>query len=166
MGRLRALQFHRCGGRLRAARRGRTRDDCGGAAARSCARRPWPHWRLCDAAHRSLERAELLGVVSLPRRRHRRGVCAGAGTALALARHHGDRLRRFVDRTGHRRHASRLAHAAQFSRGRGLRSGRIADRFRFPARAASPAGPDRRRILCRLGGLSPRIDPHRAREQA
>ena len=47
--------------------------------------------------------AELLGALSLSRGRHRRLVRAGARAAVALARHHGGRVRRAVGIPRHRR---------------------------------------------------------------
>ena len=92
--RLCALRLPAPGHGFRPARAGSARHARRRLAARPGACRPRPRRRLCHAAARRLRQAELLGALHLSRGRHRRGLCAGAGPAVALARDHGRRARR------------------------------------------------------------------------
>ncbi len=95
--RLRALCLHRARHGFHPAR---SRGAChtgGGVVARSCTGGARIGRRLCYAADCLHRCSQLLGALSLSRRRHRGGFCARPHAALALARDHRRGVRILLD---------------------------------------------------------------------
>ena len=166
LGRVRALQFHRCGDRLRLARHRRTGDARRRADARPGACRTRPGRRLCDAPHRFDRTGKLLGALHLPRGRHCRRLPARARADVAMARHHRRRVRLLLDAARPRLARQDRRRRAFVPCRRRVCTGRDLHRLRLAVRPRRRTREDRSRFIGRARGLPLRCAADRIDEPA